>query len=144
MEHSDVDLDLHLKESPLLIMPLDVTLKFRTRWKSPGSPSGTDKEWAMLDRGANWDPLNECGMCAEWRLALNERDRLWDLLEACVVLKCIAEALRVDGLGLLADIRNFGAESLLSSDSLLSRNLSEDLLRDLDGERDTLVLCWLI
>lgn len=101
----------------------------------------------MLDRGveeANCVPLNECGMCAEWRFALRERERLWDLLEACVVLKCTAEALRAEGLGLLADIRNLGAESLLSSDSLLSRNLSEDLLRDLEGERDTLALCWFI
>lgn len=90
VEHSDVDLDLHLKESPLLIIPLDVTLKFRTRWKSPGSPTGTDKEWAMLDRGveeANCDPLSEWGKCAEWRLALSERDRLCDLFDACVVLR---------------------------------------------------------
>lgn len=68
VEHNEVDLDLHLKESPLLITPFEVTLKFRIRWKSPCSPSGTDSEWEILaleDSEARCVPLSECGMYTE-------------------------------------------------------------------------------
>lgn len=53
VEHKEVDLDLHLNESPLLMTPLEVMLKFLTRWNSPASPSGTDSEWTILDLGVD-------------------------------------------------------------------------------------------